>query len=386
MSPILLAAMTAAAAFPANAAAPAVNPASVRTLLYRVTVLEDPKNRHFVEARAINNRGEVVGVSVTQPAPGRAPEWHGFIYHGGKYNALPPLLGNRYSEAVAINDGGVVAGTSSPTASGGRAVIWRNGTAHTLPAPSKTSRALAISNKGIVVGSYGVPGSSQAAWWNVSNSAKPVPMGKPLAGYTRATAVSDAGDVVTLAGAHSYIVNGDKSLRVGTLGGSDTMAVAINSQGDVVGFSNTQTDLTHAFLWRRGVIRDVSVMRAIDGTAGVLSVDSINNQGVMVGTVRSGMDTRAMVCMNNHPSNLNHLIPHTGLVLDVARAINDHGQIVGQGHIGQRFVSFLLTPLSAKSVRLAPASALMITPATYQPAGPLPGSKRATTKKVEPGA
>ena len=162
------------------------------------------------------------------------------------------------------------------------------------------------------------------------------------------------------------------------------MAMAINGQGAVAGVSNTATELTHAFLWNRGPIADVSTIKSLDGTAAVLSVDSVNNLGVMVGTVRDGFDTRAMVFHDGHATNLNHLIPPHILVLDVARAVNDGGQIIGQGHLADRFVSFLLTPITKPGTAPASVSIFNLTPPNYVPAGPAPG--KSGSRHIEPGA
>jgi probable HAF family extracellular repeat protein len=346
---------------------------------YRLTILDDPTRHCFMEARAINKAGEVVGVAVKKTAAGEEPHWRAFLYRKGKYIDLGLLKGCKYSEATGINDRGQIVGVSSPLAGVSYAFLWENGKMRRLPA-NGNARANAINNDGLIVGTATTPqGDVVAATWTPSATAPTF-----LPTYSRAVAVNDAGDIVTVAGAQSYVVNGANTLRVGTLGGGDTMAMAINGHGAVAGVSNTATDLTHAFLWNRGAIADVSTIKSLDGTAAVLSVDSVNSFGTMVGTVRDGFDTRAMVFTNGHATNLNHLIPRKILVLDVARAVNDHGQIIGQGHMSDFFASFLLTPLAAPPVPPVSASIFKFVPPNYAPPGPAlnaPGHRHS-----EPGA
>ena len=339
---------------------------------YRVTILDDQKHKYFLEARAISDAGIVVGVSIERTPSGTNPRWHGFLFRHGKYNEVGAPPGCTLSEAVAINTAGEIAGIASVRGKTPQAFIWRDNQLHRLsPGPGVSCQVRALSDSGVAVGTVTLPkGRVVAAVWNRSNGdATP----HILKDFDRAVAIASNGDIALIESDQSYVLSQGRAVRLGTLGGGDAIVEALNSVGDVVGTSTTSNELAHAFLWRAGTIADVSRMKSLDGTAAVLSADSINDQGQVVGTVRDGLDTRAMLFENGHATNLNHLIPPHLLTLDVARAINNHGQIIGQGHIGQRYVSFLLTPLAKLDPRPPATTVFSQTPAGYRPPGPAPG-------------
>ena len=77
------------------------------------------------DARAINNKGQVIGNSVT--AGGVS---HAFLWNLGSMRNLGPLPGDTSSQAQALNTAGVVVGRSGTAdLSVSRAVIWQDGVA-----------------------------------------------------------------------------------------------------------------------------------------------------------------------------------------------------------------------------------------------------------------
>ena len=123
---------------------------------------------------------------------------------------------------------------------------------------------------------------------------------------------------------------------LGTLGGTQSAAYAINNLGQVTGWAHTASEATHVFLSSNGTMTDL-------GTFGLDPVgEAINNNGVIVGQSGNG----AWIWSNGVFQNLNNLIPPgSGFTLDNATAINDKGQIVanGKNSTGQEH-AFLLTP------------------------------------------
>jgi probable HAF family extracellular repeat protein len=120
----------------------------------------------------------------------------------------------------------------------------------------------------------------------------------------------------TTATASSYII---KSL--GTLGGSNSRAFAVNNAGETVGWSEIGSGQRHAFLYRAGVMRDLG---ALGG--GRSEARAINDAGTVVGlsTIVSG-DVRAVRWQQGVKKNLGTL----GGRNSVANGINGDGVIVG---------------------------------------------------------
>ena len=71
------------------------------------------------EAEGVNNRGWVVGASDTGDGS------HAFLWRKGQMTDLGTLLGFGFSSAAAVNERGVIVGTSLSETGLGHAVIWR---------------------------------------------------------------------------------------------------------------------------------------------------------------------------------------------------------------------------------------------------------------------
>jgi probable HAF family extracellular repeat protein len=118
---------------------------------------------------------------------------------------------------------------------------------------------------------------------------------------------------------------------LGTLGGSGSAATAINNAGQVVGWANTASGVSHAFLYSGGQMQDLG---ALSGTISVAT--GINNSGQIVGSYQSdqgvgdpisaflytGGQMQDIGIINSIPSNV------------AVGGINDSGQFVGQMTLG----------------------------------------------------
>ena len=135
--------------------------------------------------------------------------------------------------------------------------------------------------------------------------------------------------------------------NLGSLGGGNTLAMGINNLGQVVGQSLTSSGRAHAF--RTAANRPISAATDDLGTlGGNATATGINDFGVVVGgsETSSGFPL-AFVYVNGRMQDLNKLLDASGAgwQLSIATAINNRGQIVGQGAFAGQTMSFLLTPV-----------------------------------------
>ena len=113
---------------------------------------------------------------------------------------------------------------------------------------------------------------------------------------------------------------------LGTLGGNQSRASAINNVGETVGWSYTSSGKPHAFLFRAGVMRDLGAL-----AGGHSEALAINDASVVVGfsTILNG-DMRAVRWKDGVKKNLGTL----GGRNSMARGINKDGTIVGWAETG----------------------------------------------------
>jgi probable HAF family extracellular repeat protein len=196
---------------------------------------------------------------------------------------------------------------------------------------------------------------------------------------TQARAINDKGNVVgagyTKEGYnHAFLYSGGKMQDLGTLGGWESYAEAINDKGQIVGgadpegstdaeFSYISMGATqvrsesmwlHAFVYSDGKMRDLGQPSGgihFTGQQYCSHAYGINDSGQIVGVMQSngpygGMS--AFLYSNGKMIDLNtrvDLARSRFKNLMSAKAINDAGQIVGEGPTDSGMHVFLLTPL-----------------------------------------
>ncbi|HMO50450.1 MAG TPA: hypothetical protein PKE26_06020 [Kiritimatiellia bacterium] len=324
-------------------------------------------------ARAINNRGEVVGWSWNA-----AEQPEAFVWSGGSLSGLGFLEGGAFSEAYGINDEGVTVGWAAVSATNRHAFRFRNGVLEsigTLGGPNSQGFAInaagritgwsqlvtnqpfatdpeafvfvepdlyhlppfhdyhsceghAINEEGLVAGITFVF-SPNPRWW----------------GYvwvdTNANVIRDAGEMRLL----------------GTLGGEYSGARGINREGQVVGWAVNAAGITRAFLvnpsnrqWKipdSNIIATNALMRdlgALGGEGASSDAYAVNDYGWVVGSSVSNGQERAFLWRNGIMEDLNALAASSGgWVLRRAYAINNQGEIVGEGTYQGQTRAFLLS-------------------------------------------
>ena len=155
------------------------------------------------------------------------------------------------------------------------------------------TRAWAVNDTGQVVGRATLTGGEQRAFlWDASSGMADVnlPVGGLLTARS-ARGINDAGQVVgggTMAGNGRAFLweSGSGITDLGTLGGTSSTALGINSGGQVVGRSTTPAGEVRPFLWESG-----SGMTSL-GTLGGDDVNNaahdVNDVGQVVGGVATG--------------------------------------------------------------------------------------------------
>ena len=320
----------------------------------------------------INDRGENVGFAETSvPDPdgedfcafGTKLTCRGFFWRDGHMMALPTLGGNN-AQASAINNRGQIVGISETTVqdSGCSAskpgkiispVFWERGEARALPTVDGDPDGFVqgINDEGQAVGSSGTCSNiaTHAVLWENDTAVEL----KGLNGRTGndAYAINDHGQAV------GYVTSPDGSTIYASIwqkngevtylpvlpGDGAAFATGINNKGQVVGSTFNSQGWSHGFLWQDDVLTDLNTLISEDSNLFIIAASNINERGQISGMamVMSGPNEGKIHAILLTPSNerigrsiadVVHTRP--GSILP-ANACSHHSQIFGLGRIGQ---------------------------------------------------
>ncbi|MDJ0789457.1 MAG: HAF repeat-containing protein [Myxococcota bacterium] len=292
-----------------------------------------------VVANDLNDLGQIAGHAGT----------HAVVYTGGVVEDLGSL-GGRSSRALGINNAGEVVGYSDDAQGARRGFVdVGSGMRELGTLGGSFSIAYAINESGVIVGSSQTPaGDVRAVRFE---AAGPVDLGTVGGGYSQARAIDSAGRVAgqsdDAAGErHAFRELGGSMTDLGTLGGPSSFGYGINDSGHVVGQSTDVRGQQRAFVHDGLTMREL--MGLLPDAYGVAF--DINGAGVVVGSSGGGATGLPLSAVLFDPVlgpvDLNDLIdPDAGWALTQATAINERGQIVGNGFRGDEVRSFLMTPV-----------------------------------------
>jgi probable HAF family extracellular repeat protein len=236
---------------------------------------------------------------------------------------LGVLPGQDYSGATAINSSDEIVGYSGTVAGGNRAFVYVNGTMLSLGTlGGSNSEAFGINGSGQIVGDSS----------------------------------TSTGDF------HAFLYSNGIMTDLGVLPGTtSSVALGINSQGDVVGRSDFGGTYSRAFFYSNGTM--VNLGSLYGGPNSYSDARAVNSSGQVVGTSFSNTGPQHAFLYNPGPPGG----PYTGLYdlnslllndenwdLYQALAINDGGQIVGSGSYNGSTHAFLLTPTNIPGPSVVP--------------------------------
>jgi len=221
---------------------------------------------HGADALDINDRGQVVGEFVTASAHSGA-----FLWQDGVMTDLG-TLGGDYARAEAINERGQVVGQSWTASGKTHGFLWDDGTMTDLGDIGTQGRLISINEDGQIMGNRSATGMDQQAF--IWHDGVMTDVGMTSGGRSNLANAMNAGGQVT---GWSY-APGPADVRTflwddGTLTDLGTRAIPweINDKGQIVGGGPP------AFVWQDGIIIDLATLGG-----GTMALD-VNETGTAVG-------------------------------------------------------------------------------------------------------
>lgn len=308
----------------------------------------DFSSGEFSRAVGINDVGQITGtarLSGIGDCDGAAPASDGcraFRLDGTTMQDLG-TLGGDFSTAVAINELGHVVGYSRTATGETQAFYWDGATMWPVGTlGGDFSFGIAINDRGRIVGhSETASGDIHAFVWNYER--KLIRDLGTLGGTTSgARTINNRGEIAGLAStnddkAHAFFWDGWTMKDLGTIdGGEESGALAINKWGDVVGFANSQPggiDDPHPFIWNAAHgLRDLGTLGGTDGQANAInSLTEVVGYAALDGNSCTAVSDCHAFFWDGVMHDLGCLVPHEPGARDQCTAVdlNTRGQIVG---------------------------------------------------------
>jgi probable HAF family extracellular repeat protein len=191
-----------------------------------------------------------------------------------------------------------------------------------------------------------LPGGSWSAIYGANRSGDYAGYGDTADGHFRAFVWSASSGLTVL----------------GTLGGADSWAMALNEEEAVAGHSTTASGFIHAFVEENGHMFDLGTLGGASSYA-----YGINESGAVVGySITPDGSEHAFVTNGGSMMDLNSLVSRdSGWLLTTAYSIDDAGRITGAGILNGAMREYRLDPMpGAISALNASLSASVPEPST----------------------
>jgi probable HAF family extracellular repeat protein len=183
----------------------------------------------------INDSGVVAGNANASGLSQRGFTWTS----AGGTQLISLTFGGSNIEVRAINNNGDVAGSAGVTGGGSHAALWRNGTIIDLQLPNfptGSSFAWGINDAGVVVGQYNpASGGNYPFRWTAATGMELISAFQGVAMRVNSGGVIVGGFSTASISQHAFRWFEGSFLDLGTLGGAQSMAIALNDAGDIVG-------------------------------------------------------------------------------------------------------------------------------------------------------
>jgi probable HAF family extracellular repeat protein len=262
----------------------------------------------------INDRGEAVGMAETSvPDPngedmcafGTKKTCRGFLWRHGQITALPTLGGNN-GQAAAINNRGQIVGISETTVPDSGCppikqpgttilpVMWEKGEIRALPTlPGEPDGFVqGLNDQGQAVGATGTCTSFaiHAVLWENDHAFQLADLGHT---GSDAYAINDHGQAV------GYVSTNDGSTIVASLwengahgavtnlgilpGDGAAFATGINNRTQVVGSTFNSQGWSRGFIWQDNLMTDLNTLISKDSNFYIIAASNINQRGQISG-------------------------------------------------------------------------------------------------------
>ncbi len=307
---------------------------------YTITDLGILPGWNEADAYAINNSGQIVGWSAV--ASNGHP--HAFLWEDGVMEDLGALSADR-TRAHDISESGVVVGSRQGPHGKYYPVAWKHGAIIELCGGEGYARG--VNNRGQIVGHSDSTNNGGCIWEDGEITG--------LAGgnWAGAFGINEAGRIVGQEGGQAVLWEKNTIRYLGILPGYDSSAAGdINNSGAIVGCSMRLEEdprdpfpypehFFRASLWEDDVLTDLGTLGGENSSAG-----AINNRGQVVGWADNADGDRRAFIWDGHNGmlDLNDLLEDgSDWTLFEASDINDSGQIVGTGYLDGQKRAFLMT-------------------------------------------